>query len=185
MTDTTLPAAAPHPVDRVLGAVVDAAGLVAAWSGLALVLVVGGNVLMRYAFNSGSVAMQELEWHLISPIALLGMAYGMRHGGQVRVDVAYDRMGPRAQAAVDLASALLMVAVGAAVVALALPYVGQSWAMGEGSPDPGGLPARWLLKAFIPVGFALLVVQAAAQALLSLRILVPAARRPDPASRPG
>ncbi len=37
--------------------------------------------------------------------------------------------------------------------------------IGEGSPDPGGLPYRFLLRAFIPLGFALLALQAAAQAI--------------------
>jgi TRAP-type mannitol/chloroaromatic compound transport system permease small subunit len=155
--------------DRVLGLVVDIAGWVAAISGLALVLVVGGNVLLRYLFNSGSVAMQELEWHLVSPIALMGMAYGMRHGGHVRVDFLYERLGPRAQAIIDLFSAVLMAVLGAALIWFSIPYVEQSIMMGEGSPDPGGLPYRFLLKAFIPIGFGLLLIQAIAQALINYR----------------
>jgi TRAP-type mannitol/chloroaromatic compound transport system permease small subunit len=43
--------------------------------------------------------------------------------------------------------------------------VNQSFAMNEGSPDPGGLSHRYLLKAFIPLGFGLLVVEGAAVAL--------------------
>ncbi|MBS8273107.1 C4-dicarboxylate ABC transporter permease [Thalassospira tepidiphila] len=155
--------------DRALGFIVDTAGWVAALSGLALVLVVGGNVLLRYLFNSGSVAMQELEWHLVSPIALMGMAYGMRHGGHVRVDFLYERLGPRAQAIIDVFSAVLMAILGAALIWFAIPYVEQSIMMGEGSPDPGGLPYRFILKAFIPIGFGLLLIQAIAQSLISYR----------------
>lgn len=155
--------------DRALGFIVDTAGWVAALSGLALVLVVGGNVLLRYLFNSGSVAMQELEWHLVSPIALMGMAYGMRHGGHVRVDFLYDRLGPRAQAIIDVFSAVLMAILGAALIWFSIPYVEQSIMMGEGSPDPGGLPYRFILKAFIPIGFGLLLIQAIAQSLISYR----------------
>jgi TRAP-type mannitol/chloroaromatic compound transport system permease small subunit len=168
----------PFP-DRVLGYIVDFAGWAAALSGLALVLVVGGNVLLRYVFNTGSVAMQELEWHLVSPIALLGMAYGMRHGGHVRVDFLYDRLSDRARAMIDLFSAVLMVILGAAIIWFAIPYVNQSIMMGEGSPDPGGLPYRFLLKAFIPVGFGLLFVQAIAQALINFRQVTGATRTAD------
>lgn len=167
--------------DRVLGYIVDFAGWAAALSGLALVLVVGGNVLLRYVFNTGSVAMQELEWHLVSPIALLGMAYGMRHGGHVRVDFLYDRLSDRARAMIDLFSAVLMVILGAAIIWFAIPYVNQSIMMGEGSPDPGGLPYRFLLKAFIPVGFGLLFVQAIAQALINFRQVTGAAQAADDA----
>ncbi|MBO6806917.1 TRAP transporter small permease subunit [Thalassospira sp.] len=155
--------------DRALGFIVDTAGWVAALSGLALVLVVGGNVLLRYLFNSGTVAMQELEWHLVSPIALMGMAYGMRHGGHVRVDFLYERLGPRAQAIIDVFSAVLMAILGAALIWFSIPYVEQSIMMGEGSPDPGGLPYRFILKAFIPIGFGLLLIQAIAQSLISYR----------------
>jgi len=171
MTETRTPSAWPDSVDRSFAWIIDGAGVVAAWSGLALVMIVSGNVLLRYVFNTGSIAMQEMEWHLVSPIALFGMAYGMRHGGHVRVDFLYDRLGPRAQAAVNLLSALLMLGMGIAMIVFAVPYVDQSYAMGEGSADPGGLPYRWVLKAFIPLGFGLLAVQALAETGRSLGIL--------------
>ena len=167
--------------ERVLGLVVDIAGWGAALSGLALVLVVGGNVLLRYLFNSGSVAMQELEWHLVSPIALMGMAYGMRHGGHVRVDFLYERLGPRAQAIIDLFSAVLMVILGGTLIWFSIPYVEQSIMMGEGSPDPGGLPYRFLLKAFIPIGFGLMLLQAIAQGLINYRQIVVSNNDSEPA----
>ena len=40
-----------------------------------LTLLVGYDVSMRYLFNSGSIAIQELEWHIFSIIILLGSAY--------------------------------------------------------------------------------------------------------------
>ncbi|PKR56286.1 TRAP transporter small permease subunit [Thalassospira lohafexi] len=174
-------------LDRVLGRIVDIAGWGAALSGLALVLVVGGNVLLRYLFNSGSVAMQELEWHLVSPIALMGMAYGMRHGGHVRVDFLYERLSPRAQAIIDLISAVLMAILGAALIWFSIPYVGQSIMMGEGSPDPGGLPYRFLLKSFIPIGFGLMFIQAIAQGLINYRQIIASdgARAFDASDAPG
>lgn len=134
-------------------------GWVARLAVLALVLLVGANVLLRYAFSWSPVGLQELEWHLISPIALLGMAYAVYHRADVRVDFLYDRFGPKARAAVDLAGGLLTLAVGAVIAWLAVPYVMQAYGIGEGSPDPGGLPHRYLLKAFIPLGFSLLAIQ--------------------------
>lgn len=152
-------------LESVISLPVEWAGRAAAWCGLALVFVVAGNVFARYLFNTGSVGIQELEWHLVSPIALIGMSYAMRRGEHVRVDVLYDRMSENGKQLVELLSALLMFALATIIVILAMPYIEQSYSLAEGSPDPGGLPYRWILKAFIPLGFGLLALQALSQAL--------------------
>lgn len=153
---------------RGLDAVVEACGWVAAWTGLALVLVMAGNVLMRYAFHTGSVAMQELEWHLMSPLTLLCIAYTIKHEGHVRVDILYARLPARVKQAIDLFSALSVVALSVIVIALSWRYVMQSYRIGEASPDPGGLPYRFILKAMIPAGFALLLLQSLAATFRAL-----------------
>src|SRR2546427_8398149 len=43
------------------------------------------------------------------------------------------------------------------------PFVRNSYRALEGSPDPGGIPLRFLLKSVIIVGFALLTLQAFSQ----------------------
>lgn len=153
-----------HAADLIDHAI-DAIGRLAAWATFALVLVMAGNVLLRYGFATGSVWAQELEWHLMSPIALIGMSYALRHGEHVRVDVLYARFGAKAQAAIDLLAALLLVAIALVVVDLSWGYVAQSWRVNEGSANPGGIPYRWALKALIPLGFLLLALQAASSAL--------------------
>jgi len=135
---------------------------------LALVVLVAANVILRYLFSIGPVALQELEWHLISPIALFGLAYAMKHKADVRVDFVYDRFGPVGRGWIDFVSAVLTFLVALAIVYLSIPYVMQAYDMMEGSPDPGGLPYRYLLKMFLPLGFALLMVQAVANLLRSI-----------------
>lgn len=147
--------------------VVDLVGRAAAWLTLAIVLLMATNVLLRYAFSIGSVWAQELEWHLLAPLVLLGMTYALMKGDHVRVDVFYARMSSRGQAAVDLLSALLAVAVALLVIRYSIPYVQQSYSIGEISNDPGGLTHRWMLKALIPLGFALFALQAAAQGVMA------------------
>ena len=155
-------------LESVISLPVEWAGRLAAWCGLALVVVVAGNVIARYVFNIGAVSVQELEWHLVSPIALVGMSYALRRGDHVRVDILYDRMSENGKQIVDLLTALLITAVAVTIVVLSLPYVEQSFSLMEGSPDPGGLPYRWLLKAFIPLGFGLLALQSTAQSIASV-----------------
>lgn len=148
---------------RVCDRLVAAIGTVTAWTGLVLVLLVSFNVIARYFFSFGTVALQELEWHLMAVLALIGMSYTANQGEAVRVDMLYERYGPRLRAFVDLVAALLMGAIAVIFVKLSIPYVEQSQSLGEGSPDPGGLPHRFLLKAIIPFGFALLALQAFVQ----------------------
>jgi TRAP-type mannitol/chloroaromatic compound transport system permease small subunit len=139
--------------------------------GLALILLVATDVILRYLFSIGPVSLQELEWHLISPIALLGLSYSMKHRADVRVDFLYDHFSVRTKAMVDLLAAVLTVTIGLMIAKLALHYVAQSYHLGEGSPDPGGLAMRYLLKAFIPIGFGLLALQGIADCLNSIQQL--------------
>ena len=48
------------------------------------------------------------------------------------------------------------------VIWFSLGYVEQSFSIMEQSPDPGGIPYRWVIKAFIPLGFFILLLQSAA-----------------------
>ncbi|GBF25034.1 hypothetical protein MnTg02_00063 [bacterium MnTg02] len=154
-------ASAADAIDRFI----DRIGQATAWICLAIVLVVAVNVILRYLFRIGPMSLQELEWHLMSPIALIGMSYALRHGDHVRVDIFFDGFSPKLQAIIDLAAAIMMVIVSLIVIKLSFNFVYQAYSLGEGSPDPGGLPYRFLLRAFIPLGFALLAVQAVANVI--------------------
>lgn len=153
---------------RGLDAIVEVCGWVAAWTGFALVLVMAGNVLLRYLFHTGSVAMQELEWHLMSPLTLLCIAYTIKHEGHVRVDILYVHLPARVRQAIDLFAAISVIAISVIIILLSWKYVMQSYRIGEGSPDPGGLPYRFILKAMIPAGFVLLLLQSLAATLRAL-----------------
>jgi TRAP-type mannitol/chloroaromatic compound transport system permease small subunit len=148
-----------------LDALTERFGAVAALAVLALVLTMSANVLLRYGFATGSVWAQELEWHLMAPIALIGMVWALKRGEHVRVDVLYAGYGSRAKAWCDVLSALLGLGVMALLCWLSLAYVGQSWRIGEGSANPGGIPYRWALKALIPLGCGLMALQYLAETL--------------------
>lgn len=144
---------------------VDLVGRAASWLALVIVAVMAANVVLRYLFSYGSVWAQELEWHLLAPLILFGIPYALLKGEHVRVDVLYARFSARNQLRVEAASQLLGILIAAAFVWLSLGYVQQAWAIGEQSPDPGGLPYRWALKALIPAGFTLLLLQSLATLL--------------------
>lgn len=137
---------------------------------LAMIGLVAVNVLLRYAFSVGSVWAQELEWHLLAAVILFGMSHALQRGDNVRVDVFYADFSPRAKFVVNGVSGLLTLAVAGLFIKLSLAYLAQSYAIGETSADPGGIPYRWAVKGLIPLGFALLMLQQAG-ALLRLWIL--------------
>lgn len=153
----------------------DRVGRLVSWLVIAMVLLVSYDVTMRYLFLSGSVGLQELEWHLFSVIFLLGAAYTLRHEDHVRLDLFYQSrfMNDYRRAWVNLIGSLFfLIPFCALIIVSSVPFVQQSFMHMEGSPDPGGLPWRWLLKTAIPLGFALLILQGVAEAAKSLhRIL--------------
>ncbi len=146
---------------------VDAIGRAASWLSLTIVALMAIDVLLRYSFSIGSVWAQELEWHLLAPLVLFGMTYALLKGEHVRVDVFYARYSARGKAIVDLVSALLAITIAVLVIRYSIAYVLQSYSIGEISSDPGGLTHRWMLKALIPIGFAVFALQAGAQAISS------------------
>lgn len=131
-----------------------------AWVTLGLVLVVFVDVVMRYLFNTSFVFTQELEWHLFGFIFLIGAGYTLLHDGHVRVDIFYRRLGARGRAWVNFIGVLVFLLPGCILIIItSWKFVYNSWSILEGSPDPGGIPLRFIVKGTITVGFALLCLQ--------------------------
>ncbi len=144
---------------RRIEALIDLVGQATWVLALAMISLVATNVLLRYAFSLGSVWAQELEWHLLAAVILLGMSYALQRGDNVRVDLFYADFSPRAKFVVNLVSGLLTLLIALLFIKLSLAYVMQSYSIGETSADPGGIPWRWAVKGLIPLGFGLLVLQ--------------------------
>ena len=140
-----------------------------AWVTLGLVLVIFVDVVMRYMFRTSFVFTQELEWHLFAFIFLIGAGYTLLHDGHVRVDILYQRLGTRGRAWINLVGVLLFLYPGCImIIVTSFKFVYTSWAIMEGSPDPGGIPFRFIVKGTIPVGFCLLLLQGTSLGIHSL-----------------
>jgi TRAP-type mannitol/chloroaromatic compound transport system permease small subunit len=147
-------------VSAVIDRINDTVGRGIRWLSLVLVAVTAFDVLMRYAFRTSFVFVQELEWHIFAVLFLVAAGYAHLKGDHVRVDIVYARMVPQKQALVDLVCSLLFLFPTCfLLVRTSIPYVEASLRVLEGSPDPGGLPGRYLLKMAIPAGFLLLGLQ--------------------------
>lgn len=157
---------------RSMEAVVDIIGRATSWVALLIIVLMTGNVLLRYSFNYGSVWAQELEWHLMGVLVLFGMSYALLKDGAVRVDLFYAHYAAGTKRLVDFFSLLLQFAIGCVILWLSLNYVEQSYSINEVSADPGGLPFRWAIKSLLPIGFGLLLLQSLA-AMLRLWLVRP------------
>jgi len=136
------------------------------WLMFGMVVVVFGDVIFRYLFNRSWVFIQELEWHLFGLVYLLAAGYTMLYDEHVRIDIVYAKFSPRKKAWFDFV--LLWVFFFPSclmIIYTTWPFLKHSFAVNEGSPDPGGIPARWALKSVIILGFALLILQGISQTI--------------------
>ena len=144
-------------------------GSTASWLVVVLILIITYDVIVRYLFQSSSVAMQELEWHLFAIIFLLSAGYTLKIDDHVRVDVFYSRFSEKKQAWINLLGTLFFLIPFCVLLIISSEnFVLISFKVGETSPDAGGLPARYILKALIPISFFFLLLQGIALAFKSI-----------------
>ena len=149
----------------------DLMGWIAGFLNLVMLVNVFYDSIMRYFFNTGSIALQEMEWHLFSLVFLFGMAYTLKEDGHVRVDIVYDHFSPRWKAIVKIGGALLfLIPLSLLIIEGSFWYVHEAFTSGEISGDPGGLGYRWLIKSVIPVSFVFLVISAIGFVLHNINI---------------
>ncbi|MEC9487141.1 MAG: TRAP transporter small permease subunit [Prosthecochloris sp.] len=147
-------------------------GRVVSWLALLLVLVVVYDVFTRYVLSASSVAVQELEWHLFALMFLIAAGVTLQKDKHVRVDVLYSRFSAKQKAVVNIAGGLFfLLPFSVMLITASWPFVVNSFLIMESSPDLGGLPYRFLLKAAIPAGFILLLLQGVASILRSVLVL--------------
>lgn len=143
-------------------------GEVVSWLSLVLVLVIVIDVSLRYIFNWSSAISFEIEWHIFAVLFMLSAGWALREDKHVRVDVFYQRFSKKNQSATNLVGTLFLLIPFCAVGFWeSLPFVASSYEMMEKSTDAGGLPARFLIKSVIPLGFFLLGIQGVSLAIQS------------------
>jgi TRAP-type mannitol/chloroaromatic compound transport system permease small subunit len=178
-------------VSDILEGIVDFFGRLFAWIWVPLILLVVGNVLMRYVFSKNFIALEELQWHMYAMGFMVALSYCYLHDGHVRVDVFAEHFRPKTRAAIEIFFTLLFfLPFCYFILQYAWPFVERSYRINEVSAAPGGLPMRWIIKSFIISSFVLLVMAAIARLLRAMSLLTgfPRARleaiSPDAAATP-
>lgn len=130
-----------------------------------LVLLIVYDATARYLFSTGSVALQELEWHLFDVVILLGIAYTLKENAHVRVDIFYASFSQKTKALVNFISSLFFILpFSFLIIYIGIDFVTMSFVQNEASSNPGGLEYRYLVKALMPLSFIFLSLQAIKEA---------------------
>jgi TRAP-type mannitol/chloroaromatic compound transport system permease small subunit len=127
------------------------------WIWLGLIGVIAVAVVLRFVFGIGRIEIEELQWHLYAIGFLMGIVGCAVRDRHVRVDVFRERMSPRTRDWIDFYGVLILqLPFLILVLWSALPFVVDSFVVGERSASAGGLPLRWLMKSMLPIAFGLL-----------------------------
>lgn len=141
-------------------------GFLTAILALILALLIGYDAMMRYLFSAGSIALQEVEWHLFDIVFLFGLSYALKHDKHVRVDIMFSHYSTQTKAMVQILSMLfLLIPFSLYFLSGSYDMLVQSYMQNEVSSDPGGLGYRFLIKGVLFVAFVLLVLQAISESI--------------------
>lgn len=161
----------------------DYIGGAASWLTAALVLLVGVDVVYRRLLQDTQTWIMEMEWHLFSLVFLLGAGFAFRHDKHVRVDLFYTKFSPKDKAWTNLIGGLFFLLPWCVVLMVfSLEFAADAFRIREASPDPGGLPARYLIKFSIVLGAFFLFLQgiaSVAEAILHLKGISTETDAPD------
>ena len=162
-----------HACVHYIDAFTDRSGRLLAWLALGMALVTALIVVLRYGFNIGSIMAQEAVIYMHGSLFMLGAAYALKTGAHVRVDIFYRDFSPRARAWVNsLGAIVFLLPLCIFICFISWNYVAESWAIREVSPEPGGLPAVFVLKSLMPLMAFNLFLQGLAETLRSALVLV-------------
>jgi TRAP-type mannitol/chloroaromatic compound transport system permease small subunit len=168
-------------LSRAIDALTERVGRFVYWLVLVVVLISAANATVRKAFDYSSNAYLEIQWYLFSVIFLFGAGYTLMRNEHVRIDIIAGRLSPRAQNWIDVVGIVLFLfPMSLITMWLSWPLVVDSYTRGEVSSNAGGL-IIWPARLMIPIGFALLIVQAVSELIKRVAFLT--GRGPDPLAK--
>lgn len=146
------------------------AGRLGAWMIAPLILIIMYDVITRkipgvqqWVLNSplydyiSPTKLQEAEWHLHAVIFLLAWGMAYLTGAHVRVDLWRETRSARTRGWAELIMMLLIaLPYCATLVWVSVEFAWNSFQQGEGSSALTGIPHRWVIKTFLPLGAILL-----------------------------
>jgi TRAP-type mannitol/chloroaromatic compound transport system permease small subunit len=155
-----------------IDAFIERLGSATCWLNSILVVNIVVQVFLRYAMGEGKIWLEELEWHFYAVLLLVGLSYCLVSDTHVRLDIFYQRFSPKKKEYVNLFGMLFLVLPFFSILFFhGLGFVATAWHVNESSPHPLGLPYWWIIKAFIPLTMALVILAAISRIVRSVVII--------------
>ena len=158
-------------LSRAIDALNENVGKATIWLVLVVTLISALNAFVRYGFNYSSNGFLEIQWYLFSAIFLLCAGYALKRNAHVRIDVVSSHFSPRVLAWIDIVGTIFFLApMACAVLYLSWPIFVNSFISKEYSSNAGGLIV-WPVRALVPIGFSLLILQGVSELIKRLGFL--------------
>jgi len=176
-------------------------GIIANWFVLLAALVCAFDALLRYSlstavwldrllssgegrlgwlfdiYRENSNSLRDLQLVLFAGMVMLGASWTLKVNEHVRVDLFYASVNDRKRIWIDLTGAIFfLMPMCALLIYFSWPWFMESWTGNELSQNAGGLP-RWPAKLFLPLGFALLMLQGVSEIIKCIAALTTDYRR--------
>jgi len=106
-----------------------------------------------------STKLQELQWHMHAILFLLCFGFGYIKDAHVRIELVRDNLKPRTRVWIEMLGCMLFLLPYCFLVyAYGFDFAQKSFEIGEVSAALTGLPYRFIIKGFLPVGFTVLAL---------------------------
>ncbi len=179
-------------------------GIMANWLVLLAALVCALDAILRYGVNgilllsnssssmqwlfdlyrNNSNTLRDLQLVMFAGMVMLGAAWTFKVNEHVRVDLLYNSVSDRARVWIDIIGCVLFLFPFCLLMMyFSWPWFMESWTGNELSQNAGGMP-RWPLKMFVPLGFALLLLQGISELIKCIAALTIGYRREHAYEKP-
>ena len=130
-------------------------------SGISILLMTGLivlEILLRSTTGISTLICEEYSAYLLVVFGAMALAYTLKSGGHIRVDLILSKLSPRARLVVDLCGTILSLFVFLYVVVQSWAYLYGSLSSGQTSMYFSKTPI-WIPQVFIVLGTALMSLQ--------------------------
>lgn len=127
-------------------------------------------VVARSLFDRPTIWSNETVIYVSAVAYLLGGAYAHLYHRHVRIDLIYDRLGPKARARLDLVTFVFFLLYVGALVWVGSQMAWDSFNQGETTGTPWN-PLIWPVKLAIPFAALLLLLQGVANLLREIGLV--------------